>query len=124
MLLTATHSAAGVSPQDRMIDLLAGTAAEDSSDAHQQVVEDMIRLFEAQKLISLQTLFELADNLESVTRGEKLNTALAAKLATRISEIQLPQKFAHHQREKFHVVRLLDRPSRGRPAQIESSSDH
>lgn len=91
VLLTATHSPADVSPQDRMIDLLAGTAAADSSDAHQQVVEDMIRLFEAQKLISLQTLFDLADNLESVARGEKLNTALAAKLAARISEIQLPR---------------------------------
>jgi len=51
----------------------------------------MIRIFEAQRLVSLNTLFELADNLESVTRGEKLNTALAGKLASRISEIQLPR---------------------------------
>ena len=36
-------------------------------------------------------LFDLADNLESVGHGEKLNTALAAKLAARISEIQLPR---------------------------------
>jgi hypothetical protein len=74
-----------------MIDLLAGTAVNDNSDAHQQVVEDMIRIFEAQKLVSLSTLFELADNLESVSRGEKLNTGLAGKLASRISEIQLPR---------------------------------
>ncbi|HML18420.1 MAG TPA: hypothetical protein VK419_15425 [Bryobacteraceae bacterium] len=91
LLLASTRSPADVSPQDRMIDLLAGTNADDGSGAHQQVIEDMIRIFEAQKLISLSTLFELADNLESVTRGEKLNTALAAKLATRISEIQLPR---------------------------------
>ncbi len=90
LLLTATHSAAKISAQDRMIDLLAG-AGDDTSDAHQQVIEDMIRIFEAQKLVSLSTLFDLADNLESVGRGEKLNTALAAKLASRISEIQLPR---------------------------------
>jgi hypothetical protein len=91
LLLSATHSPANLSAQDRMIDLLAGTAAQDNSDAHQQVVEDMIRIFEAQKLVSISTLFDLADNLESVSKGQKLNTSLAAKLASRISEIQLPR---------------------------------
>ena len=51
----------------------------------------MIRVFEAQRLVSLTTLFDLADNLDSVSRGEKLNTALAGRLATRITEIQLPR---------------------------------
>jgi hypothetical protein len=91
VLLKAAHSADNAQPHDRMIDLLAGTGAANSSDAHQQVVEDMIRVFEAQRLVPLNTLFELADNLESVARGEKLNTALAARLASRISEIQLPR---------------------------------
>ena len=91
VLLKATHSPENVSPQDRMIDLLAGTGTSDGSEAHQTVVEDMIRVFESQRLVSLATLFELADNLESVARGEKLNTALAGKLAARISEIQLPR---------------------------------
>ncbi len=94
LLLAATHSPANLSMQDRMIDLLAGPTTESSGagfDAHQQIVEDMIRIFEAQKLVSLSTLFDLADNLESVGRGEKLNTALAGKLAARISDIQLPR---------------------------------
>ena len=91
LLLKATHSPEKVVPQDRMIDLLAGTSSADVSDAHQRVVEDMIRIFEAQKLVSLSTLFDMADNLESVARGEKLNSALAGKLAARISEIQLPR---------------------------------
>src|SRR5260370_36838409 len=55
------------------------------------MIEDMIRIFEAQRLVSLSTLFDLADNLDSVGRGEKLNTQLAGKLAARISEIQLPR---------------------------------
>jgi hypothetical protein len=91
VLLEASNSPKSVTVQDRMIDLLAGTGSTESSDARQQLAEDMIRVFEAQRLVSLTTLFDLADNLESVAKGEKLNTALAAKLATRISDIQLPR---------------------------------
>jgi hypothetical protein len=91
VLFEATSTPKSVSPQDRMMDLLAGTATTESSDAREQLAEEMIRVFEAQRLVSLSTLFDLADNLESVTKGEKLNTALAGKLATRISDIQLPR---------------------------------
>ena len=91
LLLKATHSPEKISPQDRVIDLLAGTSAPDSSDTHQQMIEEMIRIFEAQRLVSLSTLFDLADNLDSVARGEKLNTSLAGRLASRISEVQLPR---------------------------------
>ncbi|HYL73057.1 MAG TPA: hypothetical protein VEU96_02575 [Bryobacteraceae bacterium] len=90
-LLAATKSPAGVSAQDRMIDLLAGTASTDSSDTHTQLVEDMIRIFESQRLISVSTIFELVDHLESLGKGEKVNTALIARTASRISEIQLPR---------------------------------
>ncbi len=39
----------------------------------------------------LDTLFQLADNLENVAKGEKLNAQLAARLALAISEISLPR---------------------------------
>src|SRR5579885_2546026 len=91
LLLSATRSPASGDAQDRIIDLLAGTGSPDSSGTHQQMIEEMIRIFEAQRLVSLSTLFELADNLDSVSRGEKLNTALAGRLASRISEVQLPR---------------------------------
>jgi hypothetical protein len=91
VLLKAAHSPENLEAQDRILDLLAGAAPTDSSDTRQQMLQEMIRIFESQKLISLSTLFDLADNLESVARGEKLNTALTAKLAARISEIQLPR---------------------------------
>lgn len=48
-------------------------------------------MFEAQRLVALNTLFDLGSNLDTVGKGEKLNTALAGKLATRITEIQLPR---------------------------------
>ena len=90
-LLAATKSPASISAQDRMIDLLAGTAENDNSDTHRQVVEDMIRIFEAQRLISLSTIFELVDHLENLGKGEKANMALINRTAARISEIQLPR---------------------------------
>jgi hypothetical protein len=90
-LLAATNSPAGVAAQDRMFDLLAGTAQSDVSDAHNRLVEDMIRIFEAQRLISLGSLFDLVDHLESLAKGEKVNSALITKTAARISEIQLPR---------------------------------
>lgn len=91
VLLTATNSSPKVSPQDRMIDLLAGTGEHPDADSHRAVVESMIRVIEAQRLISLDIIFELADNLESLTRGERLNTTLMQRLASRIGEIQLPR---------------------------------
>jgi hypothetical protein len=90
-LLAATNSPTGVSAQDRMLDLLAGTAQSDVSDAHNQLVEDMIRIFEAQRLISLTSIFDLVDHLEGLAKGEKVNSALITKTAARISEIQLPR---------------------------------
>ena len=90
-LLAATHSPAGASPQDRMIDLLAGTSASDNSDAHNQLVEDMIRIFESQRLISMSDIFGLVDQLEGLAKGEKVNAALVNKTAARIGEIQLPR---------------------------------
>jgi hypothetical protein len=95
ILLAATHSsmngaAADVAPQDRMMDLLAGSNS-DGSDTQTQLVESMIRIFEAQRLISLTSLFDLVDNLERVAKGDKANMALVNKTAGRIAEIQLPR---------------------------------
>lgn len=89
-LLAAAPASKSGTIQDRMLDLVAGVAGRES-DAHSQVIQDMMRLFEAQRLISLQLIFDLADNLEKVSQGQKIDSALVAKLASRISEIQLPR---------------------------------
>ncbi len=90
-LLKASKSDVKASYQERMLDLLAGTAAPSGSAAYQQLVQELIRVFEAQRLVSLDTLFQLADNLEGVSKGQALNTQLAGRLANRMSEINLPQ---------------------------------
>jgi hypothetical protein len=92
LLLKAAGAPDSASAQDRLVDLLAGTAKTADADTQAQVVQEMVRIFEAQRLISLDTLFELADNLEGVAKGQKLNAALAGRLASRISEIQAPRE--------------------------------
>src|SRR5215472_11792896 len=91
LLLKAAGSTDLLAPQDRLLELLAGSSSPTDSDAHAQVVQDMARILEAQRIISLTTLFQLDDNLESLSRGGKLDAALVNRLASRVSEIELPR---------------------------------
>ena len=91
ILVKATGTSDTSAPQDRMLELLAGTSNPSDPDSHAQVVQDMTRILEAQRIISLTTLFQLDDNLESLSRGGKLDAALVNKLASRVSEIELPR---------------------------------
>ncbi|MBV8905725.1 MAG: hypothetical protein JOZ22_18995, partial [Acidobacteriia bacterium] len=78
-------------PQERIVDLLAGAATSTDTEARDQVAQEMLRILEAQRIVSLDTLFQLTDQLDAVSRGEKPNNALMARLTGRISEIQLPR---------------------------------
>jgi hypothetical protein len=91
LLLKETGAPANVNPQDRILDLLAGTANPADQESHRQIVQDMIRIFETQKLPSLKLLFDIADHAVAIPKGEKLNTALLNRLQTRLSEIQVPR---------------------------------
>jgi hypothetical protein len=91
-LLAACGETKGTT-QDGMIAVLSGGAPiphngdSGESDAHQEMSQEVQRILEAQRIVSLDTLFALADNLESIPKGEKLNTALVSKLATTLREI-------------------------------------
>ncbi|HXJ41363.1 MAG TPA: hypothetical protein VNH18_18925, partial [Bryobacteraceae bacterium] len=63
LLLKSTGSSDWSAPQERLIELLVGTSNPSDSDAHAQVVQDMNRILEAQRIISLTTLCQLDDNL-------------------------------------------------------------
>jgi hypothetical protein len=84
-------SGAGTSPQERMLALLAGGPRVDDSETRAELVRDEQRIFEAQKLLPVDLLFELADNLQGVAKGEKLNAKLASRLASRVGDIDLPR---------------------------------
>ncbi len=89
-IMQATGATAGTF-QERMLGLLAGGAKLDESEARAELVQQEQRIFEAQKLLGADLIFELADNLEGVSKGEKLNAQLAARLAARVADIQLPR---------------------------------
>jgi hypothetical protein len=74
-----------------MLGLLAGGPKLDESDARAELVQQEQRIFEAQKLLPLDLLFDLADNLQAVSKGEKLNAQLSSRLAARVADIQLPR---------------------------------
>lgn len=84
-------SGAAAQPQQRLIELLAGVGVSDDEEVRSQVTQDLGRIFEAQRIVSLDTLFQLADHFEGIAKGEKLNTQLVNRLASRISELQLPR---------------------------------
>src|ERR1017187_6498085 len=89
LLLSATGSKPGSASQARLLDLLAGAADSSDVESHPQIVQNMMRILEAQHIVPLDDLFDLANHLDSLARGEKLNTALVNRLASRIADIPL-----------------------------------
>jgi hypothetical protein len=76
---------------ERLVDLLAGPPGAGEAEAHEQMAQEIVRILEAQRIVSLDTMFQLADHMESLSHGEKLNTPLVNRLASGIGEIQLPR---------------------------------
>lgn len=93
--VTGLLRAAGVedlaNPQDRMLDLLAGALKPSDEETHQTLLGEMLRAFEAQRLVSLKLLFDLDDHLEALSKGEPLNAQLLGRLAARVSDLNLPK---------------------------------
>jgi hypothetical protein len=90
-LLSATGSDPDASPQDRLMALLAGEPREGEKAVHTEVGKILNTRFTAQRLVSIKDIFDLADHLERVSRGETFNVAMANRLAARISEVRLPR---------------------------------
>jgi tetratricopeptide (TPR) repeat protein len=84
-------SAGAASTQDSMLGLLAGGPRMDDSESRAELVQQERRIFEAQKLLPIDLLFDMADNLQAVSKGEKLNAQLASRLAARVADIDLPR---------------------------------
>jgi hypothetical protein len=90
-LLEAAGVASRSNPHDRMLDLLAGSVKPKDEETHQLMVQEMIRIFEAQKLVSLKLLADVEAQLEAMAKGEKLNQAVVNRLQARMAELQLPR---------------------------------
>jgi hypothetical protein len=78
-------------PQEQLIALLTGASPSEDAEVRAQLETEIARIFEAQRMVSLDVLFAIADHLEAVAKGEKFTPALVAKLSSRIAEIQMPR---------------------------------
>ncbi len=87
----AKPAESGAGPQERIAGLLTGAADSDDVETRQEMDEEMLRILDAQHLVSLDTLFQLSDLLESGQRPDKAAAAQLAKLAGRIAEVPLPR---------------------------------
>ncbi len=90
-LLKVSGMPEGANPQDRMVDLLAGTANAEDVETQTLLVQDMIRVIEAQRLVSLKALGDLAAHLEAIGKGGKLDPSVVQRVSGRLGEIQLPR---------------------------------
>jgi hypothetical protein len=97
LLLAGTSSgpaapARSSDPQERLVDLLAGAPEAGDPETREQMALEVVRILEAQRIVSLDTIFQLADNMERISaHSEKLNTSLVNRLASVIGEIQPPR---------------------------------
>ena len=74
-----------------MLQLLAGSGDSNDSEAAGQVAQETQHVLDAQHIIALDTLFQLADNLENVAKGEKAEHPARRPPGIQISEISLPR---------------------------------
>jgi hypothetical protein len=90
LLAASGNSGDPSQPQERLVMVLSGG---DTSDAEtrDRLSREILRILDSQRIVSLDTIFQLADHLESIAGGTKLNTTLVNRLASRINEIQLPR---------------------------------
>jgi hypothetical protein len=94
LIAAAPHKtgAPASAPQEQLVALLAGASPSEDADVRQQLETDIARILEAQRMVSVDALFAIADHLEAIAgKGEKLNPQLIAKLSSRIAEIQMPR---------------------------------
>lgn len=110
-LLKAANLNSSADPQDGMLELVAGTTASvQDEETLDDMRNEMNRIFEAQRLVPLKTLFDLSDHLEAVAKGEKLNTAAINKLAARVSDMNLPKSgLSSAERNSFSFGYWTDR---------------
>jgi hypothetical protein len=90
-VLKASGAPAGANPQDRLVDLLAGTTNAEDVDTQTLLVQDMMRVIEAQRLVSLKAFADLNAHLEDLGKGGKLDPSIIQRVSGRLSEIQLPR---------------------------------
>jgi len=87
-LVARTGSRGNLSLHDRILDLLAGVPAEVDAEVHRRLIEQLMELFEAQKLVPADALLAAGRHFEEIARGQAVDTALLERISSRLEEIQ------------------------------------
>ena len=82
-----TGSVPVIGTHERMVALVAGGAAERDAETHDEVVLEINRILEAQRIVPLDLLYQVADHFQTLGKGTKPDTALLNRMAARIAEI-------------------------------------
>lgn len=90
-LLHAAGAGEGANIEEKIVDLLAGAGNPADAESHTLLVQDMVRVMEAQRLVSVKAIADLAAHLDAVGKGSKLDPALIARVSSRLTDIQLPR---------------------------------
>jgi hypothetical protein len=90
-LLASCGAAKPADPHRAMLELLAGASRPEDEATPLLLVTDMQRVFDAQRLVSLKSVFDIDENLEAPSKGGKTNVALVNRLSGRITEQQPPR---------------------------------
>jgi hypothetical protein len=90
-LISAAGGDPKVNPQETMLALLAGANKPADEDTHRVLTMEMQKVFDAQRLVSLKTIFDIDENLLAPSSGGKTNVALVNRLSARITEQQPPR---------------------------------
>ena len=89
-----------------------------------QMVQDLMRILEAQRIVSLDTLFQLADHIEAIAKGEKLNPQAGQQTGQPHQRNPVAARLAVRQRKERDGLRLLDRAAHRSGAQAEPARRH
>ncbi len=76
------------SRHDRIFKLLAGSLDPQDKETYDRIASQMWRIFEAQKLVTLDTIFDVADHLEELAQGAQLNTAIINRFESRLEDLR------------------------------------
>ncbi len=74
--------------QDYFLNLLTGSAHPQDIETQRQMVSEMRRIFDAQKLVALDDILDVADHLEALANGGDLDTTVVNRLSSRLEEIR------------------------------------
>ncbi len=91
LLLRAAGKTPGANPQEQLLDLLTGGTASAMPEVQDEARAEMQAHLDAQRLVPLDLLFDVADHAEAVGKGGKADAALLSRMNARVAAIESPR---------------------------------